>query len=275
MVDAVMSKNSYPEIVYYFEQLITSKISLKAEFKIERLVMRQLAPTDAENKYITKELQDPYIVRYSEEDSLFTDVNDEVLDGEYNFVLTCEENPILLCSEYLHHSYLSNGKKVLGVGTLSFDQGQLKIITNDSGHYRPTDEELLPIIKAFYTASNGTLFKYKSFCNSVVSIYPVAELLSVNSFDAVKPLALNEDVLPESGIRIISDYDNMIQSSSLNCRFGRDLSSELSIKYSKFLECGVGLFNGSVQSIENKENVDELSIEGSLISQVLKSTLSL
>ncbi|WP_298627230.1 hypothetical protein [uncultured Legionella sp.] len=256
-----MPPNFYPEAIYYFEQLMSELISLKAEFKIERKAMRQLLPNDPENKYVTREQQAPYIARYIEEDALFTDGYDEVLDGTYNFVLTCEENPLLLCSEELHHSYLANGKKVLGVGTLFFEQGKLTIITNNSGHYRPTDNELLPAIKALYSVSKGTLIKYRSFCSSVVESYPVTELLDIDNFDTVRPLSWYEDILPASGKRIVTDYEQTIGCGSADARFGKVLSQELNCKYSKLLETGNAFFSNSLLSSDDAITKSDIDAE--------------
>ncbi|BCA94701.1 hypothetical protein TUM19329_10620 [Legionella antarctica] len=98
------------------------------------------------------------------------------MDGEYNFVLTCQEEPKLLCDKTLNHSYLANGKKILAGGSLVFKDGILIEITNNSGHYRPTDAEMLSVIRILYSASRGTLINYISYCTSEPKIYSVAEL---------------------------------------------------------------------------------------------------
>lgn len=220
-----MPKNTYPETIYYYDHSMTSIISLKPEFKVERKAMRKLASTDSPNQYITREQQDQYVIRL--EDGYFTDATNESLHGEYNFVFTCEENPLLLCSKTLHHSWLANGKKVLGAGTLIFDQGQLEIITNNSGHYRPTNDEILPVIQALHTASNETLISYRSFCNKVVANYPVIELLANNNFDLVNPILSHENIHPNSGIRITTDYENSAFYDPEDYRYGRYLNQEL------------------------------------------------
>jgi hypothetical protein len=252
-----MPKNFYPDMIYYFNTPMTSRISLKPEFKVERRVMRQLESDDSENKYITKEHQAPYIVDYQEDDHIFVDVNDEPMDDEYNFVLICEEPPLLLCSPTLHHSYLANGKKVLGAGTLIFDQGELKTITNNSGHYRPADNEMLPLVKALHTACNGTLIKYKSYCNVTIETYPVVELISANDFNEITPISINEEIIPVSGLRVKTGYDNSISSIFDNHRYGKNLRPELNNKYSAFLQTGNSLFNPA----EDRENIEDVRTE--------------
>ncbi len=210
-----MPKNTYPDTVVYFGQTFQFKISMKPEFKIERKAMRLLSFEEADNIYLSKEKQDMCTLKYSEIYQTFvTQDNQMVADREYNFVLTCEPHPRLLISEYLHHSSLANGKKVLASGSLFFSDGNLYKITNHSGHYRPTDEEMLGVIKALYVASNGSLKKYQSYSSQRALIYPVNELINAESFTQVSPLAITEMIDDASGKRVECGYDLRIENSS-------------------------------------------------------------
>ncbi len=155
-------KKSYPNTMTFFGQEINTKISLKSEFKLERKAMRTLAPSDPQQKYLNSEMQMKYNTEL-DEDGYFCNMNDSLWEGEYNFVLTCEDPPKLLCDKDKNHSYLANGKKVLAAGSLVFQDGKLVEMTNNSGHYRPTDEEMLATIKALYDASGETLEYFISY----------------------------------------------------------------------------------------------------------------
>ncbi|MDI9819427.1 MULTISPECIES: hypothetical protein [unclassified Legionella] len=238
-------KNNYPEAIMYYGQPINSKISLKYEFKNERKAMRFLKENGLENKYIDKEKQKEYVINLYEDegDIFFSDSKNEWLDGEYLFVLTCEENPKLLCDKTMHHSFMANGKKVLAAGSLLFENGVLQEVTNDSGHYRPTDEEMLPVIKALYSASNGTLRSYKSYCSDKPLIFPVIELIDIIQFSSVKPLQISEIICTQTGARILlSDYDHQDDDSSSEQRFGKKLPQEVSTQYKNLIENSPVLF---------------------------------
>ena len=123
-------------------------------------------------------------------DNHFYDSKGNNMNGEYIFVLTCEKEPKILCCKEgeLLHSYLANGKKVLAAGTLSFKNGVLTEMSNNSGHYRPTDEEMLLAIKAFHIASGGSLEKYTSHSNENLKIYFVEALAKCATFSEAQPL---------------------------------------------------------------------------------------
>lgn len=130
-----MPQNLYPNNIVFHGEEMNQIISMKPEFKIEHKAMRFLPVNDPENVYISPEKQTPYLVSFDKRNYEFVDAKGDSLDGEYNFVLTYEEPPKLLCDPDLDHSFLSNGKKVLGAGSLFFENGCLREITNNSGHY--------------------------------------------------------------------------------------------------------------------------------------------
>ncbi|STX27609.1 Uncharacterised protein [Legionella beliardensis] len=135
--------------------------------------------TDPDIKYLNSKDTQNYLVDIKENNF---SLKGAVLHGEYLFVLTCENPPKLLCDKPTHHSYLANGKKVLAAGTLIFDRGALLKLTNNSGHYQPTDSEMLPAIKALYMASGKMLEIYESFSSSPPRAYLVKELINSANF---------------------------------------------------------------------------------------------
>ncbi|KTD46459.1 hypothetical protein [Legionella quateirensis] len=259
-----MTKNTYPEEVVYFNETIKSRISMKKEFKQERKVMRILPFNHPDNSYLSFEQQQRYVVQYSEEDSIFfADEGEQIEDGEYQFVLTCEEHPRLLYSDTLHHSALSNGKKVLAAGSLIFSDGYLEKITNNSGHYRPTDDEMLDVIKALYTATDGRLIRYKSYCTKVPLEYAVHELITLDEFADAKPLAKGEVVDLVTGLRSKNHYDDSIGSCSVpnNDRFGHALRAELKDKYDNILSNPNTFFSFSSSDFNETDFNESESVE--------------
>lgn len=210
-----MTKNYYPESVEYYGQILFRKISLKEKFKIERKAMRALPIDSPEQEYLSAESQGQYHVDCSST-HLFKNVEANLLNGSYNFVLLCDDEPILVCDPSLHHSYLANGKKVFATGSLTFDHGKLLEITNNSGHYTPTDEEMLAVIKALYKASGGTLKRYVSYCTITPKIYSVEDLLNATDFSSVRPLNQEQEIVSPSSIISEAKQSTPAKSSYLD-----------------------------------------------------------
>lgn len=227
----------YPKQIHYYDQTIprTAFISLKPEFAEERKAMRQLQARSELNEYVRLEDQANYRLTATEEGFVGPITGDDFADHyaeEYNFIITCDESPQLLVDKVLNHSFLANGKKVLAAGSLHFCHGTLVGISNNSGHYRPTDDEMLAVIKALYEASNGSLKYYRSYVTDPVKEYVVLELLTATCFSDVKPLNKNE-ILSSNGKRqFISGYELDAEKKNEPARrFGRKLPLDLHEKY--------------------------------------------
>ncbi|WP_147279845.1 hypothetical protein [Legionella worsleiensis] len=202
---------------------------MKPEFKIERKAMRLLSYDHPDNFYLSPKLQKIFALHYSEELQTFvTACGNSIPDNHYHFILTCEESPQLIINESLHHSAMANGKKVLASGSLVFKCGDLVTITNHSGHYRPSDDEMLDVIKALHNASRGTLLEYQSYCTAEPLIYSVKELLHTASFSQVSPIASDELIHPVTGNREKSGYDFIAGDRAVvsNNRYGARLKPE-------------------------------------------------
>ncbi|KTD63583.1 hypothetical protein Lsan_1016 [Legionella santicrucis] len=216
--------NKYPSVTFHGYEMDTL-ISLKSDFKIERKNMRFFEHSEPQkNKYLTSEKQGECCVTI--EDSFFSFPNGDIPEGMYNFCLTAELPPQLLCSKTLHHSYLANGKKVFGVGTLEFENGRLFKMSNHSGHYKPTNNEMVKVIKALYKASDEDLKVFTSYSKPTPETFAVLDILKQDSFDKLIPLANNEEVNIETGaIETItadhSDYDqfeSILSNDSLHLK---------------------------------------------------------
>lgn len=234
-----MTKNLYPNTISFFNHEISTKISLKNQFKIERKVMRSLVDNDPEQKYLNSEKQQENNLYYDVEDQYFFKANGTTLNGEYNFVLTCEDEPQLLCSRKKHHSYLANGKKILAAGSLVFTEGRVMEITNNSGHYTPTNEEMLPVINALHDASGKTLEYFVSYCTGSPVIYSVTELVENNNFNDTTPLPKRHTIAKPRQSHYDQDDSDENSQQHDDCsesRFGKSLNRKLEIKYQIMLD---------------------------------------
>lgn len=240
-----MSKD-YPTEIYYYGQCFKSSdfISLKPQFINERKAMRLLQQRHEACDYISKNEQKHYEITPTESNVITLETSNclsedefDEFDDEYNFVLTCEDPPRLLIDKALNHSFLANGKKVLAAGGLMFNQGQLIGITNNSGHYRPTDEQMLAVIKALYLASDNRLRSYKSYVTMPTKTYVVQELVTLDDFSQASPLDESEILLLNGKRRVISGYDtnSSPKEQEAERRFGLQLAPELSEKYKNTL----------------------------------------
>lgn len=247
-----MPKNIYPKTITFFGHEVHTKISLKEEFKLERKAMRALAPNDPRQQYLSPSIQKQCAIELCE-DGYFGNL----CEGEYNFIVTCENQPKLICDLEKNHSHLANGKKVLAAGTLVFREGKLVEMTNNSGHYRPTDEEMLAIIQALYDASGEALEYFISYCDEIPKLYSVPTLMECDSFiDAIpltarKPLTpiapaqgydqrLNENVSTSDSeldtVTTSSEEEQPVPEEYSEKRHGRALHKDLIKQYKMILE---------------------------------------
>jgi hypothetical protein len=202
-------KTIYPEKCELGGVTFFGKLALNTDYRNERKAMRFFSRNEpSKNRYLSSESQNNYRVQLDKNPMCFPDGN--VLHGKYNFCLTCEESPRLLCSQNHHHSFLANGKKVLGMGTLTFDEGQLIEITNNSGHYKPTNEQMLDVIKALHYESESSLKTYVSYSHSPREVFAVSAIIEAESFSLLKPLKKNQIINQDTGevekIKL-NDYD--------------------------------------------------------------------
>lgn len=118
-------------------------------------------------KYFTEGERAPYELKIK--DGRFYDLNGKRAESEYDGESMSFETSLLVIDkefrifvlpfesrgEY-HHSSLSRGEDVLFAGTVAFSQGILREITNSSGHYKPTGQDTLYILKRL--AGEGALY---------------------------------------------------------------------------------------------------------------------
>lgn len=127
----------------------TRHITLKPEFHNELL-----AETVVKQHYANSDERLAFEITV--ENGLFYNKQHKLVHGAYLYILM-PDNRLFACldSHQRHHSHLSSGLEVKGAGVLFLLNGKLINVSNESGHYRPTQEEMLPALKWFQRKSKN------------------------------------------------------------------------------------------------------------------------
>ena len=147
-------------------------ICLKKPYKNERKNERK----GLTHLYVTNANLYQYQLHYDNNGTFITD-DLEFPDGLYLYVRTLDGKIYavkITSNDQLvnHHSYLSNGKKVLSAGYFVFEKGKLILVSNESGHYTPTNEEMLPDINFYYQIAKNEELIYEDH-----SLYPEMKII--------------------------------------------------------------------------------------------------
>lgn len=144
-------------------EIKTAGIELKDDFRWERKEARAFALQHQYPRYIPNFFISNYELICK--NGVFFDKPGKPADGKYNFIRALNGkiyvSNILGKNHVRNHSGLSNGKKVTSAGTMIFFEGKLEVISNESGHYKPTNEEMLVDIKHFLALSNNDQLIYE------------------------------------------------------------------------------------------------------------------
>ncbi|KTC89236.1 MULTISPECIES: hypothetical protein [Legionella] len=144
------------------EGLIELDIPYKKEKKTERIISKfwtNLSKSGLERKSFKEHDFGQFRSRYlskSEQldsrltidhDGKFIRTNGKTANGLYIYIVNKNDEIVALPNmRTLHHSYVANGKKIKGAGFLLFEKGILKEIDNNSGHYKPTTEQMINLL---------------------------------------------------------------------------------------------------------------------------------
>lgn len=142
---------------------LNSGIKLKPAFREERKRERQSQRLGWQSLYFQPSIaQQLFELECQNGTFNYRHAKDQELNGRYLYVRALDGR-ILAAKEgeVGHHSYLSNGKKVLSAGYLIFNQGQLVLFSNESGHYTPTNDEMAPEIIFFHNLAQNSALVYE------------------------------------------------------------------------------------------------------------------
>jgi hypothetical protein len=92
-------------------------------------------------------------------DTFFCHADGTFLTGAHIYVLLPDDQ--LYCApigSQMQHSYFNAGHKVKGAGVMYLAGGRLITMSNESGHYTPTHEEMQDAIAWFYQHAKGHTF---------------------------------------------------------------------------------------------------------------------
>ncbi len=130
-------------------------ISLKEAFYGE-FEEESIAP----QKYMSSEQRELYRVKIV--DGFFYDANNQLLTGPCLYTLFPDGR--LYCAHMslnINHSHLSSGCDLKGAGILYIEHGRLVTMSNDSGHYKPTFNEMREAIDWFEMQVNGEEYLFE------------------------------------------------------------------------------------------------------------------
>lgn len=118
-----------------------------------------IAETIRPKHYLFDEQREHHEISFVE--GIGYDANGDILDGNYLFVLLpdgdkfkCYASDQNSLYRVKNHSHLAGGKPVAGAGYLTFSKGVLQEFSNESGHYKPTVEQMKNAIVYLLKKSN-------------------------------------------------------------------------------------------------------------------------
>ncbi len=178
----------------------------------------------AENFIIKNYLSNSERIQYSvmNADGIFYSKDMKPLEGEYLYCLLPDGN--LFCAkskEVVNHSHLVAGLPVIAAGHAFFKAGNLIILSNNSGHYKPTSMQMLNGILCMGMKSLAEfLFEDHSDC-SPCKMYGGIQYFTASHF--VSSNGLNAPLAEES---VINFVQNKLESIAINNITNQDLSSK-------------------------------------------------
>lgn len=169
-------------------------IALKDNCRPERKRQRKLQTIYAPSTYLPEVLLKFVAELHTNEEGIFAFPDGKIPHGKYLYVRTLSGALFAAKEEEIaHHSYLSNGKKVTSAGYLVFENGKLCLVSNESGHYRPTKEEMLEDLQHYYNLSKNEHLVYEDHSSvlteNCVKTFSVKAIAEKKSFDNLMPTA--------------------------------------------------------------------------------------
>ncbi|HHT0591694.1 TPA: hypothetical protein ACTXXA_000647 [Legionella anisa] len=234
--------------------LIPLKPKAKQERQSERIFQERGATL---YNYFSDEQQQAARIKV-DDNGLFYNVKNERLSGLFLYVSLPDEQIIFVEDNgKFFHSALANGKKVLAAGKLELQEGMLIKVSNESGHYMPTDEEMRYMLSQFLSLSKNINLVYESHCRAIEGIvqqhlvsdflkskHSIIKEVEVNKFTIKE---VNEDLYETVGTR--SRYARKPKLINVTAKkINADMNSN-----NRFFQPSTQSLNQRNQNLEEKE----------------------
>ncbi len=150
------NSQSSPELFLSGEDMFESAVlPMFARIKMKATYWEEaLNELDSSEHYLSDEEREHYAFKHT--DRFYRDSQENVLHGAYMYVLLPNDRLYGLelgSSGKFFHSYLSSGSPVKAAGVIYCLNGRIITVSNESGHYKPTYDEMLPALLSFQTQS--------------------------------------------------------------------------------------------------------------------------
>jgi hypothetical protein len=165
----------------------TRSISLKPPFFNEAQ-----AESIVRHHYLSSEEREAY--RITVRDGFFYDAQNQLLHGAYLYVLFTDNRLYAIPnSPRVNHSHLSSGLDLKGPGIFYIEGGRLITLSNESGHYKPTKNEMIEALEWFYQQTESDfLFEDHSEQNKE------EELKGIHYYKITAAIMDNHDFAPKA-----------------------------------------------------------------------------
>lgn len=124
-------------------------IQLKSQFSKELI-----AESLVSKHYLSSAQREQYRIQC--QDGFYKDAKGDLLDGPYVYVLFPDDR-LYAASVFakINHSHLSSGLSLKGAGIHYYQRGRLITVSNESGHYKPTLNEMRDAL-LWFSSQNTT-----------------------------------------------------------------------------------------------------------------------
>jgi hypothetical protein len=132
-------------------------------------------------KYFDEATQHSYTLTMNK-NGKFIDRKGRPANGRYIYIVG--KNSELIALPYdksLHHSHIANGRKIKGAGFMFFEDGNLKVVDNNSGHYKPSVEQMMDLLSAIcqVVPNQVTFVDYSHVKDGVIYKSQVKDLIYI------------------------------------------------------------------------------------------------
>lgn len=159
----------------------------------------------------------------------FVNKKGELLNGRYIFIVNKDKQIIALpANPRLHHSFLANGKRVRGSGYMVFENGSLKSIDNDSGHYKPTIRKMYGLLSyiAKKVHNKVTFTDYSHQNDNFLYKFNLKKMIS-----SIKKEGYKFEILKDSAVKIRPDVIRLPRTDIMSERLAHVEKNIAQLKY--------------------------------------------